>query len=186
MLWAEVGDQSSEQATVAFEPGEARRIELRVLFDRGSPGRLIGSVYDARTDDPVAAVAISVMVYGRERLVESNRRGRFVLGDVRPGVHELRMRRLGYAELRQPITVNQGLTTEVSIGLVPTPLEMEPIVATATRMRRLEMKGFYERRYWGELTGNGVLLRRRLHRAVAARQPLFPDRQQCAGRRDGD
>ncbi|MXX78663.1 MAG: PEGA domain-containing protein [Gemmatimonadales bacterium] len=85
----------------------------------------------------------------------SNRRGRFILSDVRPGVHELRIRRLGYATLRQPVTVNQGLTTEVNIGLAPTPVEMEPIVATVTRIRRLEIKGFYERKYWGELTGNG-------------------------------
>ncbi|MXW56726.1 MAG: carboxypeptidase-like regulatory domain-containing protein [Gemmatimonadales bacterium] len=155
VLWAEVGDQSSEQATLLFEPGEAREIELRIVFDRGNPGRLIGSVYDVQSDDAVAAAAISVMVYGRERSVESNRRGRFILSDVRPGVHELRIRRLGYATLRQPVTVNQGLTTEVNIGLAPTPVEMEPIVATVTRIRRLEIKGFYERKYWGELTGNG-------------------------------
>ncbi|WP_423924497.1 hypothetical protein [Candidatus Palauibacter sp.] len=65
------------------------------------------------------------------------------------------MRRLGYASLHYPIAVNQGLTTEVDIGLVPSPLELEPIVATVTRLRRLEIKGFYERKHWGELTGNG-------------------------------
>ena len=33
---------------------------------------------------------------------------------------------------------------------------MAPIVATAARSRRLEIKGFYERKYWGELVGGGT------------------------------
>ena len=32
---------------------------------------------------------------------------------------------------------------------------MEPLVATAIRLRRLEIKGFYERRHWRELLGLG-------------------------------
>lgn len=66
------------------------------------------------------------------------------------------MRHLGYAALEYPVTVTRGLTTEVDIGLTPDPLELEPLVVTATRPRRLEVNGFYERRYWGELTGNGT------------------------------
>ena len=34
-------------------------------------------------------------------------------------------------------------------------MEMEPIVASVTRLRRLEIRGFYERKRWGELTGTG-------------------------------
>ena len=35
-------------------------------------------------------------------------------------------------------------------------MEMAPIVATAPRSRRLEIKGFYERKYWGELVSGGT------------------------------
>ena len=35
---------------------------------------------------------------------------------------------------------------------------MEPLVATGTRSRRLEIKGFYERRHWSELLGLGTFI----------------------------
>ncbi len=50
----------------------------------------------------------------------------------------------------------RGHTTEIEIGLVPEPVAMEPLVATVVRPRRLETKGFYERKYWGELVSGGV------------------------------
>ena len=153
VLWAELGDDSSEQATVALARGEVREVELRVLLSEVRRGRLIGRVYDALTERPVATAAVSVTGHAPE--AASNRQGRFILSDVRPGVRHLEVRRIGYAPLRYRIDVTPGVTTEVDIGLVPTPVEMEPIVATVARLRRLEIKGFYERKYWGELTGNG-------------------------------
>lgn len=153
VLWAELGDDSSEQAIVALTPGEVREVELRVLLSEVRRGRLIGRVYDAMTERPVATAAVSVTGHAQESA--SNRQGRFILSDVRPGVRHLEVRRIGYAPLRHQIDLTPGVTTEVDIGLVPTPVEMEPIVATVTRLRRLEIKGFYERKYWGELTGNG-------------------------------
>lgn len=105
------------------------------------------------TENPVATAAVSLV--GHARVSKSNRQGHFILSDVRHGVHQLEVRRIGYAPLRYPIEVTRGVTTEVEIGLVPMPVEMEPIVATVARLRRLEIKGFYERKYWGELTGNG-------------------------------
>ncbi|WP_419938883.1 carboxypeptidase regulatory-like domain-containing protein [Candidatus Palauibacter sp.] len=109
---------------------------------------------DARTDQPVATAAVSIT--GRPEVVASDRRGRFALSGLPGGGHELSVRHLGYAALTYPVTVTWGLTTEVDIGLSPDPVELEPLVATATRPRRLEVNGFYERRYWGDLTGNGT------------------------------
>ena len=34
-------------------------------------------------------------------------------------------------------------------------MELAPLVAVATRSRRLEVTGCYERRDWGDLTGGG-------------------------------
>ncbi len=153
-VWAEFGDASSEQAVIALEPGEVRELELRVLMGTVRSGRIIGRVYDGATGDPVATAAVSVR--GRARQAESNRRGGFILSGVPEGQHELEVRRIGYASLGHPVTVTRGLTTEVQIGLVPTPVEMEPLVATVTRSRRLEIKGFYERKLWGELVSGGT------------------------------
>ena len=77
---------------------------------------------------------------------------------VPAGQHELRVRRLGYAPLRHTVDVNSGLTTELEIGLVREPVGLEPLVVSTTRSRRLEIKGFYERKHWGELLGLGAFI----------------------------
>ena len=49
-LWAEIDDESSEQAVVDLQPGEVSAVGLRILLerDRRGRGRLVGRVYDAR------------------------------------------------------------------------------------------------------------------------------------------
>ena len=153
-LWAEYGNFSSEEAVVAIVAGMSHDIRLALRSGPIRTGRLIGQVHDAITEDPV--VAASVFVPDRLRVTETDRRGRFVLSGVPAGVRDLNVRHLGYAPLSHVVEVSPGLTTEVEIGMVPDPVEMEPIVATATRSRRLEVKGFYERRHWSELAGTGT------------------------------
>ncbi len=153
-LWAEFADASSEEAVVALEPGLAHEVELRLLFGETRTGRLIGQVLDGRTHQPVSTAAVSVA--DRAEVVESNRRGRFILAGLPVGDYELSIRHLGYAPLTHPVTVTRGLTTEVEVDLSPDPVALEPLVATATRPRRLEIKGFYERKYWGELIAGGA------------------------------
>ena len=154
MLWAEFGDAASEETEVALEPGTVRDVVLAVRVAAVENGRLLGTVTDALSDAPVAAAAVSLR--GRPREVQTNRRGGFILSDVPVGMYELSVRHLGYAPLLHLVNVARGATTEVQIGLVPDPVEMEPIVATAVRLRRLEIKGFYERKHWGELLGLGA------------------------------
>ena len=154
VLWAEYGDGSSEQAAVSLTRGETREVALRVLLGEVPTGRLVGRVYDVETGDPVVTAAVSVV--GRAAETESDRQGRFRLSGVPMGAHELEVRRIGYAPLRHAVGVGRGLTTEVEVGLTRDPVELEPLVATATRSRRLEIKGFYERKHWGELLGLGT------------------------------
>ena len=153
VLWAEVGSDGSREETVALERGGTHEVELRVVFALSRPGRLLGRIYDARTDDPVATAAVSVV--GRPGVVESNRQGQFMIEGLPRGERQLEVRRLGYALLRHPIVVSPGITTEVEVGLVPEPVEMEPLVAVVERSLRLEIKGFYERRHWGRRLGLG-------------------------------
>lgn len=156
VLWAELGDHSSGQAVVTrLEPGDDREVRLRILNSERS-GRLVGRVFDRATGGPVAAAVVSVL--GRPMAAESDRQGRFRLSGVPVGEHEIEVRHIGYARLRHAVSVTSGLTTEAEIGLVPEPVELEPLVATATRSRRLEIKGFYERRHWGELLGLGTFI----------------------------
>lgn len=153
-LWAEFGDASSEERNLTLEPGAAHHAELRLLFTETTTGRLVGQVNDARSHRPVAAAAVSVT--DRREVVQSNRRGYFVLSGIPVGTYELSVRHLGYAPLTHEVTVTRGHTTEVEVRLSPDPVELAPLVATATRIRRLETQGFYERKLWGELIGGGT------------------------------
>ena len=153
-LWAEFADRSSEEAVVAFGGGTLHDVTLTLRRERRSTGRLIGRVRDAMTDDPVVSAAVAVST--RLRSTETNRQGDFVLSGVPVGTQRLEVRHLGYAPLSYVVEVSAGLTTEVEIGMVPDPVEMDPIVATVMRVRRLEIKGFYDRRHWGELAGTGT------------------------------
>ena len=153
-VWAELGDVSSEEAVVAIVAGTLHEVELRLRSGPVSTGRLIGQVRDARTNRPVNAATVALV--DRTEMGVTNRQGGFVLSGVPVGVYELSVRHLGYAPLIHPVWVSRGVTTEIEVGLVPDPVEMEPLVATTTRSRRLEVKGFYERKYWGELVGTGL------------------------------
>ncbi|WP_419860563.1 carboxypeptidase regulatory-like domain-containing protein [Candidatus Palauibacter sp.] len=153
-LWAEFGDASSEEAVVVLERGAAHEVQLGLLFGEMTTGRVVGQVRDARTHRPV--VAVEIAVGSRAAVVQSNRTGRFVLSGLPVGEHELSFRHIGFSPLTHSVTVTRGHTTEVDARLTPDPVELEPIVATATRPRRLEIKGFYERKYWGEQLGGGT------------------------------
>ncbi len=153
VVWAEFGDHSSGQAAPeAMASGEEREVRLRILSSVPS-GRLIGRLIDKETGRPVATAAVGVV--GRPTEAASDRQGLFRLTGVPAGQHELRVRRLGYAPLSHRVDVTSGLTTELEIGLVREPVELEPLVVSTTRSRRLEIKGFYERKDWGELLGLG-------------------------------
>ncbi|MDE2662824.1 MAG: carboxypeptidase regulatory-like domain-containing protein [Gemmatimonadota bacterium] len=153
-LWAEFGDAASDETEVPLQPGAVQDVVLRLRVASVENGRLLGTVTDALSDAPVSAAAVSLR--GRPQAVQTNRQGGFILSDVPVGVYELSVRHLGYAPLRHMVNVARGATTDIQIGLVPAPLEMEPLVATAVRLRRLEIKGFYERKRWGELLGLGT------------------------------
>lgn len=154
-VWAESGDESSEQASVELIPGQTSDVELR-LPGEDNPGRLEGRIFDAVTKDPVTTAAVTVA--GRQGEVETDRWGRYILTGIPAGAKQFQVRRMGYEPLEYVVTVKPGLTTQVDIGLVPDPVEMEPLVATTVRSRRLESKGFYERQYWGEMLGIGEFL----------------------------
>lgn len=153
-LSAEFGDASSDETEVNISFAASQDVVLRLRVASVDNGRLVGTVTDALSNAPVTAAAVSLR--GRSQEVQTDRQGGFILSEVPVGVYELSVRHLGYAPLRHMVNVARGATTDVQIGLVPAPLEMEPLVATAVRLRRLEIKGFYERKRWGELLGLGA------------------------------
>lgn len=118
-----------------------------------SAGRIVGRVRDRATGRPVTSA--TVVLGDGMGSAASDGQGRFVLPEVLPGRHRLAVRHLGYAEVSETVEVPARRTVDVDIRLSADPVELEPLVVTTVRERRLEMRGFYERKRWGERLGLG-------------------------------
>ncbi len=130
---------------------------------------------------------MSVGETGRRTLADPQ--GYFSLDDLPPGDHELAISHVGYAAHAAPVSVSADRTLEVRARLSPDPVALEPIVVTTLRDIRLERRGFYERREWGERIGAGHFFDREAvrRRAPARISHLLGDlprvRLRCAGGR---
>lgn len=118
-------------------------------------GRIIGSVIDADTEGPVEAALVGVA--GRAHQTFTDSAGQFVLENVPAGELELELRHLAYGMHRAPLSVESGASVLVIVKVAAQPIEVEPIQVTVTAVRHLglEIRGFYERREWGEKLGRG-------------------------------
>jgi hypothetical protein len=146
---------------VTIEPGPPAGWNFQLLVDddgvRGDaafPGRIVGRVVDRNTDRPVDAASIVLEGEGIRRLSEGQ--GRYLFDDLPPGVYRLSVTHVTYDRTEQLVNVPGNRTVEVNFAMSVDPIELEPIVVTIVRDRRLEIKGFYERRELGEAIGNGV------------------------------
>ena len=163
--------------TVTLTPTEGETVEqtLRLALDGGTdppeesdvPGRLLGRLVDRSTGDPVDAASLSLVSTAWQAL--SDERGSFLMEEVAPGPHVVRIRHLAYGTVRWPVLVVPGRTVELRIELSPVPIALEPIVVTTVRDRRLEMKGFYDRLEWSRRTGLGHFFTRE---EIERRNPL--------------
>jgi hypothetical protein len=102
--------------------------------------------------------AASVAVAGTDAWTETDRSGYFLLEGVTPGDHVIEVRHVGYGAVADSVSLPADRTVEVRVALSADPVELEPLVVTALRDRRLEARGFYDRRRWGERTGRGRFL----------------------------
>jgi len=91
------------------------------------PARIVGRVLDAVSQAPVPDAEIRT----GELVTTSGANGSFVLGSVPPGRAELRVRRIGYAPLRHTIELVPGLDQIVSLALIPAPVRLDSVTATA-------------------------------------------------------
>ncbi len=132
------------------------RTEARATDEGEALGRVVGRVMDAHSREPVDAAFL--LLEGTDWQALTDQRGQFSLSAVRSGLHVLRIHHVAYGTVLWSVEVPQGRTLDVQVDLRPDPIEMEPLVVTAVRSRRLEYKGFYDRRSWGERVGVGHFL----------------------------
>ncbi len=133
----------------ADEPLMEKNLEIRL----SGPGRVVGRVVDRSTEKPIATASVVVTGSGVQTMTDEQ--GYFSLREL-PGDHLVEIRHLSYEPLIRPISVVADRTIDLRVELSADPIQVEPIVVTTLRVRRLEMRGFYDRRQWGERTGQGA------------------------------
>ena len=118
-------------------------------------GRVVGSVVDAQSREPVEGAVIGVAGEGFESLTGAD--GQFVLTNVPEGVQVLHLRHLAYGTQQASVDVRAGAATSVLVEVSRQPIELEPLAVTIEGVRDigLEIRGFYERQEWNEKLGIG-------------------------------
>ncbi len=90
------------------------------------PGVISGRVYDAVTEQPLAEAIVRVV--GQDAATQTDDAGRFTLVNVRPGIVQLEVRRLGYAPLlKGDVAVSAGKPVVVSVALTRLQVQLEGV-----------------------------------------------------------
>src|SRR5688572_26004708 len=101
-------------------------------------GMITGRVTDSVTREPVAAAQVSIV--GTTNGAQSNNAGQYTIRGVTPGPVEVRVLRLGFAEVRRRVTVSSGQTATLDFALRAVAMSLNPVVTTATgQQRRVEV-----------------------------------------------
>src|SRR3989454_2384454 len=134
-------------------------------------GTLTGTVVGEEST-PLAEARIRMAGVG---MVSSDKDGWFRLTGVSRGDHVLEVRRLGYREFLQPVTIRAGETLYVRVVLTLAPVPLNPVEVEGEPALLPALRGFEERR----AHGNSHFFNRRENtqiqpRVMTARLRLVP------------
>ena len=103
-------------------------------------GTIEGAVSEEGSQAPLGGV--DLILEGTDHSEVSGSDGGFVLAGVPAGEHVLRVERIGYRSLQEPVTVPAGDTVVVEVSLDPEPVALEEVVVTdGAGIRRLREVG---------------------------------------------
>jgi TonB-linked SusC/RagA family outer membrane protein len=104
----------------------------------GPVGTVTGTVTDADARTPVSDV--TVIVVGLNRAGRTGPEGHFRINNVPVGAQQLRVTRLGYAAVVQPVTVTDGGTVNADVALHTTSTVLTQVVITGTATQNQEAR----------------------------------------------
>jgi hypothetical protein len=176
LLTATFVGYSTDPISVRIEPGPPAGYDFGLDMSGQSamseadlePGRVVGRVLDRETGRTVEAADVVLQGVNEQRATNAN--GRFVFDDIAPGPYSVSVRHLAFEGITQAVYVPPNRTIEVNFELTADPIDLEPLVITAVRDKRLENNGFYERQEMSEKLGLGVFFTRDEIRRTAAHQ----------------
>jgi TonB-linked SusC/RagA family outer membrane protein len=101
-------------------------------------GTITGTVTDQATGDPLENAR--VVLVRPNRIEGTGRDGRYFFRGVEPGSYLIRVVRLGYRPASDTVAVAPGEAATMDFALIPSPVQLEEIVTTATgQQSRLEI-----------------------------------------------
>ena len=93
-------------------------------------GSISGRVTDAASNSPIPSVQVQVV--GTTRGATTAEDGRFRIPNVRTGVYQVRVLRIGYQASTQSITLGSGQAIDLSFSLTPAAVTLDQVVTLAT------------------------------------------------------
>jgi TonB-linked SusC/RagA family outer membrane protein len=101
-------------------------------------GIVTGRVTAVGTNEPLSGSRI--MLVGTSQVTTSAADGRYTLRNVPAGAQQIRVIRVGYTEMKKPVTVVSGQTATVDFAMTQAVVQLSEIVTTATgQQRRVEL-----------------------------------------------
>jgi TonB-dependent starch-binding outer membrane protein SusC len=112
----------------------ALAISATSAFAQTETGRIIGTVTDAQTAQPLQGVNITIPGTNRGTLSGAN--GQFVLINVPVGSHSVRASLIGYAATEAGVTVRAGEAATLSLQLTAQAVQLQEVVAVGYGVQR--------------------------------------------------
>ena len=134
----------------------AQSQEPAVIESGEASVRVFGEVVDRRSGEPVPLAAISLLPFAGQVSAaqaiwtgQSDAMGRFRTETISVGAYRLDVRVLPFSELTYVLVLPEEGLVDLRVEMVGVDYQLEPIVASARRMTKLQTEGFYDRQQAG-------------------------------------
>lgn len=102
------------------------------IFPQGQTGKLVGSVQDITTKEPL--IGVNVMLDGTNIGAATNIDGQFIILNIPPGRYTVSASMIGYSKVTQKdVEIFIDRTTQISFKLQDESIQMEQVVVVAQR-----------------------------------------------------
>jgi len=103
---------------------------LPFLLFAGTTGKLVGTIKDAQTGEPL--IGANILIEGTDFGAATNVRGEYVILNIPPGRYNVRISFIGYETiLYTDVVIIVDQTTQLSAEIKPVSIEVDEVVVTA-------------------------------------------------------
>src|SRR6266496_737939 len=126
------GSPTRQDVALRSERHEDREITTGIIRPsntvgrmEGRTGQLTGQVIDAKTGKPIPGASVS---FAGQRSIVTDQSGRFTINNLAPGVYQLNVGKVGFAQSQATVSVRAGETATANFKL-------DPIARAVIRLR---------------------------------------------------